>query len=290
MDSIIQYLSNEFKGFKPTNYLKHKIHFVFTTWTCYRRQIMNMEQQYTLEKTAKTLKSQNIYFVLIYSRLDMSLDTEKELVSAFTFRTLCLEDVIPKRFYDHIYSSTLTWMDNVRIIVIKHYDKILRALEIYDFEVDKDNSIMYVDADIEFISNQFPDIYTANGVCSYPQLNPIFTQADVNGDLKDPERAFNYVINGQAYAAARTDYALKKRQYKPSIAYGENCMICVRYRSIDTFKFYVSDYSLSIDFHTDPCRRMLRYSDPLYIENHTFIYLQLVKHLYHRHDLSWTYT
>lgn len=219
----------------------------------------------------------------------MSLETERLINSTFTFKVLCIEDVIPKQFYNHIYLTGLTWMDHVRTIVIKHYEKFLIILECNDFENNKDNSIMYVDADIEFISDQFPDIYTAKGMCSYPQLNPTFAKADTSEKLKNPETAFDYVINGEAYANAHKDYILKKRHFKPSIAYGENCMIYIRYESINTFKSCVSDYSLSIDFHKNPSRGVSRCVDPFYIENHTFIYLQLVKHLQHRNDLSWTY-
>ncbi|AOC55105.1 hypothetical protein LCDVSa021R [Lymphocystis disease virus 3] len=286
MNKIVQYLSDEFDGFKPVDYVKHKIHFVFTTWTCYRRQFMNKNQQDTLTETAEKLKLQNVSFALIYSRLDMTVETEKFVKTNFKFKVLCIEDVVPLQFYKHVYTNDLTWMDHVRIVGIKHYDKILQAL---DLEIVEGNSIMYVDADVEFISNQFPEIYTAKGFCSYPQLNPVFAKADVENKLKNPETAFDYVIEGKAYADARREYVLKKILFRPVIAYGENCMICVRYDAVELFKKYVTDYALSVDFHRNPNKGGSRGLDCFYMENHTFIYLQLIKHLRHRNDLSWTH-
>lgn len=297
MNDIIQYLSKEFNGFKPTHYRKHKIHFVFSTWTCYKTQLMTELQRNTIIINAEKLKNNNIPFVLIYSRLNMTFETEQKLYLLFPnfICILCIEDVLFFHIYSHVYVSNLIWMDYIRIAVIKNYRIFLQALRykapkniIKALNSNEGNSLMYVDSDLEFISTNNFEIYTANGMCSYPQLNAAFNYSDKTGQLKNHETAFNYVISGKAYEDARKDYILKKRNCKPVIAYGENCMISVRYDAVDLFKRCIGDQSLSIDFHKNPNRDKLHCSDPLYAENHTFIYLQLLKHLRHRHDLSWT--
>ncbi|AOC55096.1 hypothetical protein LCDVSa012L [Lymphocystis disease virus 3] len=290
---IKRYMKKEFKNFDFSSYKQHIIDFVFTTWVCYKRQFMTDLQRLTVIKTAQKLNDQNVPFVLIYSRLNMTIETEKMINTVFIkpLHVLCLEDVIHPCLYQYFYKPDLGLMDHVRIAVIKYFKKFLTALCKLNPDLSDcltGNSIMYVDSDVEFISNQFPNLYTAEGLCSYPRLNKIFAEADKTQELSDPKRAFKYVITGQAYTDARQDYALKNRSYKPVIASGENCMICVRYDAIELFKNRVKDDSLIVDFHINPFENHHRQNlDSFYIENHTFIYLQLIKHLKHRNDSSW---
>ncbi|QLI60725.1 hypothetical protein [Scale drop disease virus] len=300
------YLNREFNGFKPTNYFENTINFVFSTWVALKQTAVTNLFATTAINNAQKLSKQNIPMLIMYSRLNMPKHEQSKMHEMFVnhnnMHVLCLEDVIPFESYKHQYTSDLCLLDYLRIDIIKNYKLILQTLrrEASDIfttmlNTNNGNSMMYLDMDIDLISDKMPSIiYTPKGMCSFPNLNILFAQSDHLGKLNDPNSAMQYILSGEAYENARIYYKQKGRSYKPTLANGENCMLCVAYTEIEYFKNCVDDNSLIIDFHCDPacytfnpnCRDSIN-SDPLYIVHHTMMYLQLRQHMHHRSDKSW---
>lgn len=310
-------------------YKKLTANLVFHTWVAIRKtgipdgtsalHGIYLDYVSKLKQQSAELKVQGIPVMIVYSRLDLPLSEEIKMESHFKHESnivmLCLEDmphVIPPDRYEDYHTADLNLLDHLRIAVINHALQVIRELlnkaraEGKEDYVDllltnEGNAIMYADMDIMF-TGKVPVVYAKRGMCSWPQLNPLFTH--VNRDMSaltpqlrrtiedhaavfrmDPKVIIDYVLHGNAYDIAEWIAESRGDTWKPCIARGRNTMIFISYSAIPIFKKMGLD--ISVDLHTDPDCNMHTTSDPLYKANHTLIYLQLIPYMDHSSDRTW---
>lgn len=297
LQEMKSYIAGEFKDttFNPDGpaYLKNRVSFVYSTWVAIRGTAVTELFAQTVNNNANLLARQQIPYVVFYSRIGMPKEEEAKMTfDNDNVFVLCMDDVAP---VSPKYEADLNLLDYLRLHVVKHYYTVKCVLMnlfplfrkwIYS---NGGNSMMYIDMDIEFIGHVPEYIDTYHGLASYPLLSRLFSSATGNEDvlLGDPKNAYAYVLSGRAYADARREYLRLERNYEPVIATGENCMLSIRFDALDRFQELVDDSSVIVDFHRNPNYRYLQNSDPLYKEHHTYMYMQLLRVMFHRGDGSW---
>ncbi|QCQ67808.1 hypothetical protein ECIV_ORF53 [European chub iridovirus] len=297
LQEIKSYIVNEFKdtAFNPDGpaYVQNRVSFVYSTWVAIQSTAVTELFAQTVKNNATLLACQQIPYVVFYSRIGMTKEEEAKM----TFEhnnvfVVCMDDIAP---VSSKYKADLELLDYLRLHVVKHFYTVkcflinLFPLFCQLTTYNRGNSMMYIDMDIEFIGPIPEYIHTYKGLASYPLLYCLFSSATGNEDvlLGDPHFAYQYVLSGRAYADARREYLRLERDYEPVIARGENCMLCINFDALHRFQELVHDSSCIVDFHCNPNYRYLQNSDPLYKEHHTYMYLQLLRVMFHRGDRSW---
>lgn len=320
MTHVNTFMKKEFNFVPDETYKYMRANIVFYTWLALRGKgipdgstINKVSCDYVgmIKKHSSVFLKQDIPVLIFYSRLGLPENEELLMKENFSdidhIMMLCLEDlrdVIPFNTYKAYYSVDLELMDHLRILVINHIKALLPYIKetalkannhVYPEMLARNggNAVMYCDMDL--CANYIPTVYAKNGLCSWAQLRGMFTRHS-HKDKASLEHAkhfkgnwqeiADYILSGNAHKAARKIYREFNINYRLSLAEGENCMVYAHYDSIEQFTQKVKPASLIIDFHTNPDLN-LGNPDKMYVENHVYIYLQLLPHMSHLADGTW---
>lgn len=338
-DTVVRCMKTSFPEFcVDTTYHRLATGLVFHTWSAVNKRGIPdgsypisgvyLDCVYKIKAQAKQLEADGIPVMIVYSRLNLPRLDETKMIFAFRKENnivlLCLEDmpdVIPTSCYTGPYLPADMYIMLPRI-VIAHAEAVRYRLwqtacnlgkEQYALSLVSNggNAIMYLDIDMVFTTTDVPVIYAKDGICTWPELNVLFTHENCKPGTVDStatkaikkhaevfqrgwQSIMQYVATGDAYNNANriTDARNKqKRKYSyPAIAIGYPSMIVVEYSSVAKYKTLTNvapglDVS---DFHTDPVYRYVGTGDVSFRENHTFIYLQLLPYMKRDRAMSWS--
>lgn len=332
MDLVLQCLYNNFPGFSfDSTYHKLTTGLVFHTWVSVNKRgipdgthlVEGVYLNYVakLKAQAEHLEAQGIPVMIMYSRLNLPRFEETKMIFAFreerNIMVLCLEDmpdVIPRESYEDFY-QIIELESHLPLAVIAHAEDVIQRLwrtacdrgkrqYALSLASNKGNAIMYVDMNIVFTTQKVPVVYAKHGMCTWPELNALFTHEDCNTSNLDQgvmkiirkhagmfrkgwKDIIQYVLHGEAYNTANRITKARGQEIKPAIAKGLGSMILVAYSAIPRFReILVYNYTLR-DLHTPPEFRYVCTTDPFYRENHTLVYLQLIPYMERAVDMVW---
>lgn len=332
MDLTLQCLRKNFPGFTLDNtYQKLTTGLVFHTWVSadkrgipdgtYLVDGVYLNYVAKLKLQARELEAEGIPVMIVYSRLSLPRVEETKMIFAFreerNIVLLCLEDmldVIPFETYQYFYGVG-DLMINLPIAVITHAKDVVQRLwrtacnegkRNYAMSLDQNggNAIMYLDMDMVFTAKKVPVVYAKNGMCTWPELNGLFTYERYTTNNLDTKMLkiaeshaavfrkgwkdiIQYVLSGKAYDTANRLAKACGRSVKPAIAKGRASMILVSYSETSRFRDMSFGCCGLDDLHTPPMFSDEYTSDPLYRENHTLVYLQLVPYMERSVDHAW---